>query len=112
MIKTYTFNYEIWDAKAVFEVDTEKFTPELANATLEFFYWDYDKDNDPIHEVMHKYAIRAIELATFNNHNTFGVTEDFKDEEGYGPVDGSIGLTLKEVEMYEFAESSLELTIS
>lgn len=112
MIKTYTFNYDLWEAKAVFEVDTEKFTEKMATPTLEFFTWDYDKDENPVDEVMKKYALRVIELATFNNFNAQGVISLFKRQEGYTLLDGSTGLKLISVEGYEFSESSLEVVIS
>jgi hypothetical protein len=56
MIKHYTFDYNIYDAQATFKVDTEKFTPEMAQSTLDFFTWDndYDEEEDPVDEVMKK----------------------------------------------------------
>lgn len=110
-IKTFEFNYDSHEAIANFEVDTEKFTAEMANATLEFFLWDYDPDEDPVEEVMKKYALAAIKEATFNSHNTFGVIQDFKTLEGFGPIDGSIGITLTKVEGYEFFDDRLEVEI-
>ena len=56
MTKKYSFNYNSFDASAEFVVDLEKFTPELARSTLDFFTWRYDEDADPIDEVMKKYA--------------------------------------------------------
>ena len=108
-IVRYSYDYGMGEASCTFEVNTEKFTPELANMTLEFFDWYYDKDNDPIDEVMTKYALKAIRLATQNGHNEYGVMEDFKDAEGYGTVDGSIGITLVEVSEYEIQENRLEV---
>lgn len=64
MIRHYTFNYNTYDAEACFKVDTEKFKAEDAKLLLEFFTWDYDKEADPIDELMKKYAIKAIWIAT------------------------------------------------
>lgn len=111
-IKKYTFDYDFGKALANFEVDTEKFTVEMANATLEFFSWEYDEEANPIDEVMKKYALKAIQLATENYHNTYGVISDFKDAEGFGLVDGSIGVTLTHVEGFEFYSEDLEMTIN
>lgn len=110
-IKTYSFNYDLYGAEAKFTVDTEKFTDEHAKATLEFFTWDYDKDADPIDEVMKKYAMESIKIATFNNYNTMGVIDEFEDNEGYARVDGSVGLTLVSVEKYEFDPESLYMEV-
>lgn len=111
-IKKYDFDYNYGEAYCSFEVDTEKFTPELANITLEFFDWHYDKDADPVDEVMKKYAMRAIKEATFNGHNTYGVIKDFEEAEGYGRIDGSIGITLISISEYEFEENDLEMKVS
>lgn len=111
-IKKYSFDYDLGEADALFEVDTEKFTEEMANATLEFFSWDYDKKANPIDEVMKKYAMRAIEFATFNNHNAYGVKSDFENAEGFAKVDGSVGVTLIRVNGYEFSYFDLEMTVN
>lgn len=111
-IKTFKFIYGFHDAEAVFEVDTKVFTADMANATLEFFSWDYNEDNDPVEEVLRKYAIQAIKIASFSNLNTSGVISEFEDLEGFGHIDGSIGLTLVDVEGYEFDEDEMDLCIT
>lgn len=112
MIKKYKFNYDFREATAVFEVDTEKFTVEMANATLEFFTWDYDKEENPIDEVLKKYAMEAIFLATANPWNsTLGIISLFENKEGYSKLDGSNGIKLIDVEGYEFSEHLLEVEI-
>lgn len=112
MIKIYDFIYiSAWDATVSFEVDTEIFTPEKAKDTLEFFVWDYDKKNDPIDEVMRKYAIEAIKQATFNNYSEEGVIEAFNDNEGYYSIDGSFGIKLTEVTPLSFNDSELSVKI-
>ena len=110
-IKNYVFDYDFGKALANFQVDTEKFTKEMANATLEFFTWEYDKKADPVDEVMKKYALKAIQMATENYHNTLGVISDFKNAEGFGEVDGSIGITLTKVELFEFDPDDLDMTV-
>ena len=110
-IKTFEFNYDFYSAAATLKVDTEKFTPEKAKDTLTFFVWDYDKNADPVEEVMKKYAMSAIRLATMNSINTSGVISEFENYEGYYPVDGSHGITLINVDGYEFEEEDLEVEI-
>lgn len=111
MIKIFNFDYN-YEADASFKVDTDKFTPELAKATLEFFIWDYDKENDPVEEVMKKYAMEAIRVSTFNNYNTFGVKNEFDSREGFARLDGSMGIELLRVNGYEFDIDELTMTIS
>ena len=111
MIKYYTFNYDNNEAQVCFKVDTEKFTEELTYATLDFFIWDYDKDNDPIDEVMKKYAIQAIRIATFNNRNLYGVKEAFNELDGFAKVDGTMGIELNMISHYEFDEDKFDINI-
>jgi len=112
MDKTYTIIYNGCEGKAVFTVDTEKFTAEIAKQTLEFFTWDYDSDADPIAEVMKKYGMAAIKEATFGNWNTQGVISQFDNKEGFYPIDGTCGVKLINVEGYEFYDEDIELSIS
>jgi hypothetical protein len=107
-IKTYKFSYDMHEADAVFVVDTEVFTPEMAKSTLEFFDWDYNPLNDPIKEVLKKYAMKAIILATKYSYNATGVIGCFDSEEGFARVDGSLGLTLSSVTGYSFDEDKLQ----
>jgi hypothetical protein len=111
-IKTFKFNYDCHEAEAVFTVDTDVFTNEHAKATLEFFTWDYDEHNDPITEVLKKYAMEAIRVATRYSFSVHGVISDFKLKEGFASVDGSLGLTLVSVEGYEFDDDKLDYTVS
>lgn len=111
-IKTFKFNYDNHEASATFKVDTSIFTEEHAKATLEFFTWDYDEDNDPITEVLKKYAMEAIRVATRYSYNVRGVISDFKNTEGFANIDGSLGLTLLSVDGYEFDDDKLDYSVS
>ena len=111
-MRHYTFNYNIYDAEACFKVDTEIFKPEDAKELLEFFTWDYDENADPIDELMKKYAMTAIKIATAENYNLLGVQSWFKDQEGFIAVDGSQGVELNLISAYEFDEDALEMTVS
>lgn len=110
-IKNYTFKYNLYEAEVSFKVDTEKFTEEMAKATLEFFTWDYDKSADPIDEVMKKYAITAIEIASSEDYNAYGIIHEFDDKEGFCRIDGSQGITLTWSEKYEFDEENLSMEV-
>lgn len=109
MINRYDFNYGFHDGYVSFEVDTEKFTPELANATLEFFTWDYDAGANPIDEVLKKYAIQAFLLAGFHEYNVNGLIQQFKDCEGFAPVDGSMGIKLVSFSGVELNDENLTM---
>jgi len=111
MIKKYHFDYDNLEANVTFTVDTEKFTNEHAKSTLDFFTWDYDEDADPIDEVMKKYALEAIKIASANNYTTYGVIKEFNENEGFCKVDGSSGIKLEVVHGYEFDPDKLDVVI-
>lgn len=111
MIKHYTFNYSLYEAQACFEVDTEKFSKDMAQATLDFFTWDYDDEADAIDEVMKKYAMESIRVGAFNSWNETGVISDFNEKEGFFPIDGSYGITLNLISNFEFDEDELEMIV-
>lgn len=108
MIRTYKFDYNLGEASAIIKVDTSKFTADSAQKLLAFFTWTYDEDADPIDELMDKYAIHAIRIATLENYNLIGTKNWFADTEGLIAMDGSQGVELIEVERYEFDMSRLE----
>lgn len=111
MKSEYLFNYDMMTASVQLTVDRAVFTEEMAQDTLTFFSWDEEPDlhEDPIDEVVKKYAIMAIHLATKKEHNTTGVIADFEDLEGYYPVDGSHGIQLNYVEGIDISVSELQL---
>ena len=111
MIRHYTFNYNIYEAEAGFKVDTDKFKADDAKLLLEFFTWDYDEEADPIDELMKKYAIKAIWVATFENYNENGVKKWFAESEGLIALDGSQGVELNLVSAFEFDEELLDMEV-
>lgn len=111
MIKIYNFSYDFFEADASFKVDTAIFTSEMAQATLDFFMWDYNEAADPVDEVMKKYAMEAIRVATINEYNTDGVISEFKEKEGFASIDGSLGIELMSISGYELQEDKLDVKI-
>lgn len=107
MIKEYSFTYGHYEASATFKVDTERFSHKLAQETLDFFGWYYNKSADPVDEVMRKYGMMAIKLATFNGHNVIGVISDFEELEGFCRIDGTMGIELIEVSEFDFDDNEL-----
>ncbi|MGB1295755.1 MAG: DUF2528 family protein [Flavobacteriales bacterium] len=109
MKQRYMFDYAYDKAFVIFDIDLVKFTNDHANATLDFFLWDYDKEGDPIDEVLKKYAIEVIQLATAKDLSLQGVIGEFNKREGFCPLDGSVGITLKDIRMFEFNDEDLRL---
>ena len=109
--KQYTFSYEEYEASAVFLV-TDKLTKEKAKHALEFFIWDYDKENNPIDELLKKYALIAIQIAGTENLNEYGVKYWFEKSEGFLALDGSMGIELKMIDGYTLDEDRLEYEIT
>lgn len=111
MIRHYTFNYNLFDAEVCFKVDTEKFKPESAKDLLEFFTWNYDKNGDPITELLKKYALKAIIVATCEDFNEYGLKNWFANQEGLIAIDGSQGVELNHISQYVFDADYLEMEV-
>jgi hypothetical protein len=110
MIKNYKFVYGTDEAKVWFSIDTEVFTKEMAESNLEFFDWYYDKEADPIEEIIKKYAMKAIVASSMGGYmnNVYSIQQEFDNCEGFCKVDGSIGILLISISAYEFNEDYLE----
>lgn len=108
MIKKYEYSYNWGDASASLEIDTEKLSADDAKLALNFFTWDYDKDDDPYDELGRLYSIAAMRFATCNDHNTRGVISDFAEAEGFVAVDGSMGITLISADGIDFSDIELD----
>lgn len=109
MVEKYECNYGFHEAAAVFLIDRDKFTPEVAKEVLEFWSWEYDEEADPIEEAIKKTAIEVIHVASFEGLNTLGVKSEFDSREGWYRLDGSEGITLLKVENYVFDEDHLTI---
>jgi hypothetical protein len=110
--KIYNFNYDYYKAEVKFEVDLETFTPEMAYETLTFFSWDYDEDEDPVDEVMKKYAMAVIKVVFDRGIQDVASLNNCFDEEGFGRIDGSIGISAVSFKGFEFHEFDLVMEIT
>ncbi|MCH8567597.1 MAG: DUF2528 family protein [Balneolales bacterium] len=110
MIKKFHCNYDMYEANVLLEVDTDKFTPEVANEVLTFWTWDYDKENDPVEECLKKICLEVIRVATANNYNEHGVISDFENKEGWYRLNGEDGVKLMRVDAYEFSEDKCKFS--
>ncbi|KFF26891.1 DUF2528 family protein [Chryseobacterium vrystaatense] len=107
-IETHTIEYDFGRAEAVFQIDSEKFTQETANITLEFYSWDYDKNNDPVLEVLKKYALECFQIATMGSFDpVIQCQKAFENKEGFFNISGSEGILLLSIEPFEFDEEQL-----
>jgi hypothetical protein len=111
MIKKYSFDYNSGEASACFTVDTDMFTPEVARTTLEFYTWDYDAENDPIDEVLKKYALEVIKILTTKSCSIEDAKAEFEEYEGFCRLDGSVGIELTKATGYRFDEDYLKMTV-
>lgn len=111
MKKKYNFEYGSYEAGVEFEVDLEIFTEDHANETLSFFIWDYNKEENPIDEVMKKYACESIRIATVEDFNEKGVIDEFMNKEGYCKIDGSSGIKLTSVTAFDFESTFLMMEV-
>jgi hypothetical protein len=110
--KIYSFNYDFHKAELKFEVDLDVFTSEMAYETLTFFSWDYDHEADPIDEVMKKYAIAVLWHDLYMGYSSLENLRSTFDSEGFGGIDGSIGITLLDFEPFQFDEFHLEMEVN
>lgn len=110
MLQKYRFDYLEYEAGAGFLVDLMIFKPKDAKALLEFFDWQYDEEADPIDEILKKYAMKAIKIATAHGYNIAEVKEWFAEQEGMLKVDGSHGVELDFLSPYEFMEDYIHMT--
>ncbi len=106
--KKYLFCFSYGQGLVEFDIDLEKFTPEVAQETLDFFLWDYDHEEDPISEVVKKYALRVFKMGS--GYSAIGVIRHW-DEEGFAKIDGSMGILLTEYEQLD-VEDCIELEVS
>ncbi|PRY90612.1 DUF2528 family protein [Mongoliibacter ruber] len=106
--KIYSFNYDFYTAQLEFEVDLEKFTEEMARETLDFFSWDYDKEADPIDEVLKKYALEVLRVG--GDSSDYQIIHSW-NQEGFAPIDGSMGIKLTEYSGIDYQENDLEMEV-
>ncbi len=112
MKKKYNLYYRDTGAMASFVVDTEKFKKKDAQLLLDFFTWDYDKENNPIEELLKKYTVEIFILVLSQNLNISGVNDYFDNEEGLICLDGSVGVELIGVNKFSFNEEEFSILIN
>ena len=107
--KKYCIEHTYSSGLVQFEVDLEKFTHTHAQETLDFFSWDYDDEGDPIDEVVKKYALEVFRVGGGSSH--LGVIH-YWSQEGFGPIDGEIGITLTDYTQIEITEDDIEMEVT
>ena len=110
MKKQYHFTYDLFEGDAIFVIDTEVFTEEVARESLEFYYRPHvNLTGNVIIDTLRMYAEYAIKEASFDNASLYGVKLMFSEAEGLYSVDGTQGIELTMVNGLEFDEDLLEL---
>lgn len=64
-----------------------------------------ENEGDYIKTFVCQLAKRIFHIALSNNYNLFGITEEFKNEEGYCVMDGSFGIWILEADAPKIADS-------
>ena len=83
----------------------------LKEALINFLsYINYDEEDDPIDEVMKKYALEVVRISAFSYSGIQYVKNQFQNLEGFGRIDGSIGITLMYLVSSELNDDLLEMT--
>jgi len=110
MQKEYVVNYDCGAGEVVFEIDVDKFK-KVAQQTLDFFTWSYDKDECPTIEAVKKYAEACMRFAMVENTDSVPYIVAEFAQEGYCRVDGSYGILLKSIYYPEIDDTRFEVTI-
>lgn len=110
MKKQYTYDYDMGEGKITFEVDTEKFTEEMAKEILSFFG---DESDEPMEEVMKMYAVGCLQAARGLYFILPEYTaQRFNDHvEGMYPVNEGHGIKIVDVDYSEINEYDLQREI-
>lgn len=107
MIKRYKFEYDYW-WNVSFEINDEVYTDDIAQLTLDFFCWTYNTERKPTVEVLKKICIECIGLS-IQGWNKHGVISEFDNLEGFPKLDGSLGITLLEIDDFRFDSNDFHL---
>lgn len=92
-------------------IDTQIFTMRMVQGCLNFFDWEYDKEEDPYIEYAKKIAKRCFGLSIVHSFEYIKAHFD-EGAEGWPPLDGSYGITLVSLDEFVIDEEDLEVIIT
>lgn len=111
-MKKVKITFDWWTA--VLEVDETAKTLEGMKNQLLFWMSGQDRIESHHGDIESAYltmlAQRLISLST--EYNTRGVKDEFKDAEGWLPIDGSHGVNLISVDGWEFGQSDFSIEVA
>jgi len=108
--KIYVVDYDCGAGEVVFEIDFEVFK-EVAQETLDFFSWSYDKEECHVTEAVKKYAEACMRYAMQENTDSVPYIVAEFAQEGYCRVDGSCGILLTSIYYPEINDTLFDVTI-
>lgn len=110
MKKIYHFNYDDYKSSVAIAVDTERFTKEMAQITLDFYTWTYDRGADPIDEVVKKYALESIWAGMHYDYNLANVRKYISEQaEGFARLGEETGIDIIAFKPFELDDYDLQL---
>ncbi|MEQ9309711.1 MAG: DUF2528 family protein [Balneolaceae bacterium] len=98
---TYRIEHDDTYWECTVQIDHEKADPAIKEMVEFWLGWEDlldENDGDYTKTFLQNLAYLVLVLVIGKNYNLFGVTEEFKDLEGWVPLDGSFGIKLLQVE--------------
>ncbi|HVW97530.1 MAG TPA: DUF2528 family protein [Mucilaginibacter sp.] len=111
--KTYTVIYlpTIWECRV--EIDHEEKTLEAIRLMVEFWTgYEYRlsaNNGDYVKTFLQQLAREINYIQAEHNYNLKGVTDEFKNREGWCPMDGSYGIVILDTDDFEFEHDDYEI---
>lgn len=102
------FEYGFLDGSVTLELNRELFTEELAKEVLDFSSWEKDENNDVVTEACRKIAYILFVFASLNRYTLQGVLNNQDELEGIPLLDGSVGIKLINIDVFEFDEDEFK----
>ena len=110
MKKEFVIDYDCGNGEVVFKIDLGKFK-KVAQVTLDFFSWSYDKEEDPVIEAAKKYAEACMRFAMQEDTDSTPYITQYFEREGFCKVDGSCGILLTSIYYPQIDDSLFSVEI-
>ena len=109
MIKTFELKYDWWEA--VLQIDDTPKAREAMQEQLLFWTGGEDLIDDAENDIVQAYIWQTapIIIDTSMRKNNTGIINEFKEMEGFLPLDGGCGVKLIESECWEFGHEEFQI---